>query len=175
MSMIRKSDKKFKWLSILERWTGCYVTGVFLLIATFGVFCDIILRKVFVTSLFGLEEIVSFSMMIITFLTISLNQRDGQHVKMDLIIEKLSPNNKRVLEICTLLMTLAIFAIITYASILYCVDYFQKGAITVLLALPLWPFYIVVPLGSLLLCLRLLVQIMRGIQMIGDGSDEVIL
>ena len=54
-------------LSTIERWVGCYVTGVFLLIATFGVFCDIILRKFFAYSIYGLEEIVSFAMMLITF------------------------------------------------------------------------------------------------------------
>lgn len=173
--MIRKSDDKYNWLSMLEKWTGCYMTGIFLLIATYGVFCDIILRKLFDSSIFGLEEIVSFAMMIITFLTISLNQRDGQHVKMNLVIDKLNPKTGRILEIITLLMSLIMFVIVTYASILYCVDYYQKGAISVLLALPLWPFYIAVPFGSLLLCLRILIQIKSGIKRIGGSSDELIL
>lgn len=168
-------EKYDKWLSVLERFTGCYVTGLFLLIATFGVFIDIIMRKLFASSIYGLEEIVSFAMMVITFLTLSLNQKEGHHVRMTLVLEKLTPKFRRSLETVTLLLSFSIFIIVTYAGILYCADIYRKGGISVLLALPLWPFYLTVPIGSLLLCLRLLFQIKSEIKNIGGNPDELIL
>lgn len=94
---------------------------------------------------------------------------------MTLVLERVSPKIRRILETATLLTSLAIFIIVTYASVMYCVDIYRKGAISVLLALPLWPFYTAVPIGSLLLCFRLLFQLKSEIKDSRGNPDELIL
>lgn len=174
--MENQKNNKTDWhpLSFVEELMGLHITGLFLLISTFGIFIEIILRKMFLSSIFGLEEIVSFSMMILTFLTLSINQKDGQHVKMDLIMERLEPKSHRLLELTALLLSLSTFIIVTYAGVLYCMDLYLKGAITVLLAWPFWPVYLVVPVGSLLLCLRLGLQFKEKFQEPASGPDHLV-
>lgn len=174
--MDTENDRIKRWslLKIIESFTGEYITGFFLLVSTFGIFFEIIARKVLLTSIFGLEEIVSFSMMILTFLTLSINQREEQHIRMELVVEKLTPTNRRLMQRISLVLSVLTFALITYAGVLYCIDLYDKEAITVLLAWPFWPIYIVVPLGSILLCLQLGVEFKNSFKEPVGGPDHLI-
>lgn len=113
-------------------------------------------------------------MMILTFLTLSINQREEQHIRMELVVEKMTPTNRRIMQRISLVLSILTFALITYAGILYCIDLYEKEAISVLLAWPFWPIYIVVPLGSILLCLQLGVEFKNTFKEPLGGPDHLI-
>jgi TRAP-type C4-dicarboxylate transport system permease small subunit len=148
----------------LENFFAYFVTGLFLLAITFGVFTEIILRKVFDTSLYGLEEFVCMAMINITFFPMAGIQRVGEHVSMDLVINALRPRFKYATEIISLVLSLAIFAVATYSGIVYVAKLYNEGSITVLRGWPLWPYYISFPLGCTLLWIRILIQLIHNVK-----------
>jgi len=159
-----KDKKEVRWFERIERFIGFQVTGLFLCIITFGVATEIVLRKVFSTSLFGLEEFVALSIIIITYMALSIVEKREAHVKMDLLIERLPRKGKDNLEIINLCLALIMFFIITYGTILFTYDSYKAGAISVLRGYPVWPFYMAMPIGAGLMCARLIIKIVISVK-----------
>lgn len=157
----------------LERFFGYYIPGLFLLIITSGVFAEILLRKLFRTSLFGLEEFVSLAMIIITFLAMGAIQSDEAHVNMGFVVEKLKPTQRSKVQLVALSISLIVFMVLIYAGTLYARDLYLKGAITPLREWKVWPVYVAFPAGSLLITIRLALQLMGILKQHGREEEDI--
>jgi TRAP-type C4-dicarboxylate transport system permease small subunit len=154
----------------IEGFIGYLLPGLLMVSITFGVFAEIILRKMFDSSLFGLEEYVCLAMINITCLPIGTIQKDWAHVRMDLVVTMLKPKFSAILEILSLAISAAMFAVLIYGGAAYVNKLYNEGAITVLRAWPLWPAYLSVPLGSALLTIRLGIQIASRLKKYREGD-----
>lgn len=169
----QKNDDK-KVLSVIDIWSAEYIGGLCLLFTTIGIFVNIILRKVFSTAINGLEEIIALCMMIITFLTVSINQKEGTHIKMSLVIDKLHPNSKKILEIFVLLLCTGFFVLFGYGSIFYILELYKRGAVSPTLYIPTWPFYLSVIFGTVLVIFRFLFEIINRLKAIDSSLDKIV-
>ena len=169
--MANNNSTKRGVFPFLERFFGYYIPGLFLITITSGVFAEILLRKLFRTSLFGLEEFVSLTMIIITFLARGAIQNDEAHVKMGFVVEKLKPTQRSKVQIVALGISLIVFIVLIYAGTLYTRDLYLKGAITPLREWKVWPVYAAFPVGSLLITFRLGLQLMSILKQDGEGEE----
>ncbi|MEL7300938.1 MAG: TRAP transporter small permease [Pseudomonadota bacterium] len=121
-------------------------------------------REFFESPLLGYVDLIESLMPFIAILGISYVQRDGIHIRMDILIGQLSG---RVLWAIELLMTLLIFGLILallwgswahFDRSFDCARPFCSRDSTIDISLPLWPSKIIVPIAFAVLLLRLALQ-----------------
>jgi len=143
--------------------TALNMIGVYLImILMFFTAGEIIGRFFFNNPIPGYVETSELMMAGIVFLGISYTQRVGAHIRMDVISKKLVGRLYHTTEALCLLLGLVVSGIICHASLNFALDAYRLGDVTEYLYLPTWPSKLCVPLGSFLLCLRLLIQIIRN-------------
>jgi C4-dicarboxylate transporter DctQ subunit len=162
--MTKKGSKNFGFLIFLENFFGYFLPGTCLVIITFGVATEIILRKIFITSLYGLEEFVSMSMITLTFMAMGVIQKNNGHVKMDLVLEKIEEKLRRKIELIGLLFSILMFVFLTYGGVIQVIRLYHQGAITVVREWPIWPYFVALPLGSFLLIIRLSISFFKKLK-----------
>lgn len=130
---------------------------------------DVIGRYLFNAPVIGTHEITEILMALVVLLCLPSSQRLNVHVGVDLLEEYLKQRDKqnslRAVRVFNLLVPLLLFGIITWSSGIVVLqawrnDYFFSG----FLRLPSAPFLLSVPVGSLLLILRLAIQIKQEVQ-----------
>ncbi len=147
----------------------CVVVGIMALL----VVSNVLGRFLFDKPLLGIVELVEMMMVIIGFFAIAYTATSQGHVRVDLVLSRLSRRAQAVLGSIAFLLSAGIFAIITYQGIVNTIYYAQhlKEASTVL-SVPFAPFRFLMALGCLLLCLRLLADTFRFISAAGKEEPK---
>ena len=84
---------------------------------------------------------------------------------MDFIIDKFPPRAHMVVSTIMLTLALALFVLITVQSSIYAYDQWSSGAVSMgVIDFPLWPSRVFVPIGTTLISIRLLYQIIMGLR-----------
>ena len=152
--------------------TALNVIGVvFILILMFFTASEIIARYAFNCPIPGYVEDVELIMAAIVFLGIGYTQKVGAHIRMDMIITKITGRFYHIAEAISLLLGLFGFGIILIFSFKFTVDAYQVGDVTEYLYTPTWPSKLCVPLGSLFLCTRFIIQIIKNIAQAIVGTE----
>ena len=96
---------------------------------------------------------------IIVFFAVAYTQSLKGHVGMTLIIESLPEKTKKILEIITLLLSVATCAILSYFSFKYAYNCWIIGDITMSPPFfPVWPSALAIPIGYMFLAMRMYLQ-----------------
>jgi len=150
-----------QWFYALE--TALNVFGASTIIALmFLVTCDVGGRYLFNHPLPGQMEITEMLMVMAVFSGMAYTQRVHGHVRMDLFCTKVLKG--RVYhgnEFFTTVLSLLIYAVITVYSFTHAVKALQGGSVSIYLGIPMWPAWLFVPIGSFLLCIRLIIQLFQ--------------
>lgn len=96
----------------------------------------------------------------------------GGHVNVDLVVTRLSQKTRKVLEAVTSLMGLTFCVILTWQAWLLTWDAYVfnfRGEIP--LAVPLFPMYIIMPIGGALLCLEFILKIATSVIWLRRGGE----
>jgi C4-dicarboxylate transporter, DctQ subunit len=120
---------------------------------------DVILRKVIGFTWAPLYEIITYSLLWMTFLGTTAIMRMNSHVKMDSLTSQLSPKAEALLNtithgVCALLACVILFYTLRLTISDYQTDFFLAS----ILNPPKWPIEIIIPIGFFML----LVQIIRN-------------
>lgn len=131
---------------------------------------DIIGRYILRMPIAGAFEFSEFLMVGIIFVGFAHTQAAQAHIKIDLLVPRLSRGARAFLNRFNLSLTLVFFALITWrggvaAWRAYEIDDRTAG----LVRLPFWPAKAVVPIGAGLLCLQILVELL-GKTREGEGK-----
>jgi len=157
--------------SYMERWvspveSGLNIAGtlliVFMMLFTMG---EVVGRYLFNRPIKGHVEIVEMVMAGVVFLGIAFTEKMGGHVRMELFVVRVLKGRLRlIVESFTLLLALFLFVIILVYSLEVSVLYSIKmGDTTPLLLWPVWPSKLCIPVGSFVLCLRLVIEIIQHV------------
>ena len=98
--------------------------------------------------------------MIGCFLVLAYTQRENGHVRIDFLVERLPGKSRHYTELAALTLTLIVCLIFLWQSILQ-----SSLAITMrlytsgIMEYPLWPARVLVSVGLLFLCVRLVLQV----------------
>ena len=152
-----KIIKFFAWMDRV----AVAIAMISLFIMMLAVTADTLARSLFNSPITGVFELVqNYLMVAMVFLGLSYTLKVKGHVRIDLLINKLPRKVSILLEAFVLLLALIIFAAIGYLGLQTTLEaYINNYKHTGIIAWPVWLSTVWVPLGSLFLVIRMVIQI----------------
>lgn len=152
-------------LQNIERFLN-HVAGSMILIGMMLlVTSDVIARFLFNRPIHGVTEITEFMMVGLLYFTLAHTQARKAHINVEILTSRLSPRARLVPEVITYFLGLLVFALITWQGVKSAADAWKIQEVTFgLIELPLFPAKVLVPIGSFVLCLRFILDILEGLK-----------
>ncbi len=125
---------------------------------------SVIGRKFFGSPLLGYVDYIEAAMPIIAIMGISYVQRDGTHIRMDMLVGSLKGRILWLFELISILLILALILALTwgawdhFARSFDCARPWCSRDSSIDIGLPTWPSKLVVPVAFAVLILRLILQ-----------------
>ena len=122
-------------------------------------------RNLFNAPLPGYVDWIEQVMPLLAFLGIAYVQRDGGHIRMDILIGQLRGRALWLAELFSVVLVLLLMMALVYGSFTHFQRSFDFAAplwsrdSTIDIGLPIWPTKLLVPVAFSVLCLRLVLQI----------------
>lgn len=156
----RKTDY-LELINVLLAWLAGAIVVLVMLAICYAVF----MRYAFRQPLASIVEISSYAMLYITFLGTAWLLRQDGHVQVDLILGKLNPKARSVMDVITSLFGLAVALILTWQGLAVTVDNFRRQVtVANVLNTPQFLLIGVIPLGGALLTLEFIRRAWRSLK-----------
>lgn len=137
-------------------------------------------RNFFNQPLPGYVDWIEQAMPLIAFMGISYAQRDGGHIRMDMLVGALRGRALYAAEFVTTLGVLILMVLLVWGTWAHFQRSFDFAApmwsrdSTMDIALPLWPAKLLAPVAFAVLCLRLVLQLCAYGRAFADNADTPI-
>lgn len=160
-SSVSRLDQK---LLILERWLAL-ISGVAVFSLMIMAVVSVSGRNAFNMPLPGYVDWIEQVMPLIAFMGISYVQRDGGHIRMDILIGQLKGRPLWIAEFITVFFMLVLMILLLWGSYSHFVRSFNFGAplwsndSSIDIGIPIWPAKLLAPVAFSVLCLRLCLQL----------------
>lgn len=137
---------------------------------------DVILRYVFNSPIAGVYSIVEMSMIGAVFPALAYVQQIRGNVRVDIFIDRVTGNPRRVFELATLLLAIVAFSLMCWQIGILAWEAWVTGDFDMgLIELPYWPPMTVMTIGLGLLCLRFITDIKNSIVDLKQNSPRWVL
>jgi len=133
-------------------------------------------RNFFASPLPGYVDWIEQAMPLIAFMGISYVQREGGHIRMDIVVGKLRGRTLYIVELITTLLILLLMAMLVWGTWSHFGRSFDFNApmwsrdSSMDIALPIWPAKLLAPIAFFVLCLRLSLQVWAYCRAIVTGN-----
>lgn len=145
-----------RWINKIEE--ICCVSS--LLMASFLVFLNVMMRYLFKSGLNWSEELTRYLFIIVTFWGISIGVRRNARISVDILALSLrSESAKKILELIINVIQLIFAVTVMLISLKFSVFIFSTGQISSALKVPIYYLYLIIAIGSLLLSTSTLKEI----------------
>jgi tripartite ATP-independent transporter DctM subunit len=141
-----------------------YIGCAALCIMPIPVFVDVILRLAFSRAVPGGIEIQEYLMLMAVFFGLAAAQFEGGHIQIDLVLGKVSEHTKNLLEASAYGLSMFILFFMSSQLVAQGLKRFQNNEISKALELPVWAFYFIAALGTLLLAFVVSVYFLKALQ-----------
>ena len=141
------------WLNI----AGACVLSILMFLTV----VDVSLRYFFNHPLRGTFELTELMMVAIVVLGLGYTAATGGHISVDIVVSRFKGRSRQTVDFINLVLGIAIFSLIVWQSALYAFSSLQTGEHSDILKVPAFYFKILVPIGSTMLVLELLIQIFK--------------
>jgi len=135
-------------------------------------------RNLFNSPLPGYVDWIEQAMPLIAFMGISFTQRDGGHIRMDMLVGALKGRALYLAEFLTTAAVLLLMMLMVWGSWAHFQRSFDFAApwwsadSSMDISLPLWPAKLLAPVAFSVLCLRLLLQLWAYGRALRSGTDR---
>ncbi len=146
--------------------------GIVIFLLVFLATANVLGRWVFSLPITGYIDWVEQAMAFFAFLGIAYTQREGGHIRMDMLVGHIHGRRLWVVEFITTLFMLGVTLVLIYGSYLHFLRAFQLGDSSLDIDLPTWPAKLVVPVALSVLALRLLLQLWGYARAIKNNDDR---
>jgi TRAP-type C4-dicarboxylate transport system permease small subunit len=159
-SLLSRLDKA---LLPLERFTAL-LSGLAIFSLMFLAMWSVIGRKFFGSPMMGYIDYIEAIMPIIAIMGIAYVQRDGTHIRMDMVVNALSGRALWFFELMSILAILVLITLLTWGAWEHflrsfdCSRPFCSRDSSIDVGIPTWPSKLVVPVAFAVLVMRLLLQ-----------------
>ncbi len=154
MKFFEKIGKTFDRINIIM----VIISAVFLLGLTFIVGADITLRYLFLRPLGWVKEVSEYILVVLGFLVAAWILKDDGHVKMDLVLTKVSPRAQTMMNLITSVISTIVVFVITWFSLRVTLQFYRTKLVTPSVLEPQkWILIVPIIIG----CLLLTVQFVR--------------
>ena len=131
------------------------LSAILILGLTFIVGADITLRYVFLRPLGWVKEVSEYILVALGFLVAAWILKDDSHVKMDLLLNKVSPKVRTLMNIVTSIISTVIVLIVAWFSLRVMADFYRTKLLNPsVMEPPKWVLLIPIFVGSLLLAIQ---------------------
>ena len=165
---LSKADQLFFRLESMLILMGGLVIFLLVFLATINVLG----RWIFTQPISGYIDWVEQSMAFFAFLGIAYTQREGAHIRMDMLVANIHGRALWLIELISTTLMLIVTVILIYGAYLHFLRAFEIGDSSIDINLPTWPAKLVVPVALTILALRLLLQIWGYIRAIRSGGNS---
>lgn len=139
-----------------------------MLIVTF----EVVMRYIAHNPIDWAIETTEYMMVALSFIAIAYVQHGRQHITVQFLIVRQSERTKVIFGIIGFLFSLGLFVLITWASWEFALKALRFGLKSEEAGFPLFPSRILVPIGSAIMCLQLLVDLVRGINWLASRKKN---
>jgi TRAP-type C4-dicarboxylate transport system permease small subunit len=165
-------------LGTADRWLR-RVEDLFDLIAAFFIVflmmfavTQVISRKLFNYPLWGYIDIVEITMVAFAFLGLAYCQRLGGHIRMELLVRRLSGRALWIFELTGIVVALGVILVLLWYGFTHFLRAYQLGDSTIDREIILWPSKLVIPIAFAVLSLRLLIQLLAYFRLVIHPDAE---
>ena len=169
-SLLSRCDQ---WLHRWEARLNLLAGIVVLFIVLFSVI-NIVGRGMFNKPFNAYFDLMGQSVPIIAFLGISYCQREGGHIRMDLLINRLKGRWIWIFEFFNTLLTTFVISILAWGAYLHADRSLQLGDSTEDIGMIIWPFKMVLAIMLAVLVARLILQIWGYLRLIITNDNRPI-
>ncbi len=142
---------------------GAYLAGAVLVGMVGLILWEIVLRSVFHTSTFVMDEFVGYGVASATFMALAYALGQGQIIRVGLLIERASPGLRRWLEILSAMVGMVTAGLLIHFFWLRVARAWTRGSVSNSVAqVPMWIPEAIVMGGLSLLWLQLLAHLIRN-------------
>lgn len=142
---------------------GVYISAFFILVMMVLTTIDTFLRDVFDSPIPGVYELHSMMLVGVLYLGLSFVQSQRSHIRMDVLSSRLNPTNQLVLQLLGDAIFLFIAVLITWRMGLQAWQAWVTGDFYYgVVRFPLWPPKLALTLGTALVSIRLISDIIRN-------------
>lgn len=157
IAAINSIDAVISWLSRILNYVGMVILIVMMLITV----ADVFMRYIWNRPILGVFELTEYMMVPIVFFGWAWCAKKGGNVKVDLVVTRLEPSAQRALNIVTYFFSMVIIFVIAWQNLLESKEVWSVHKASDMLAVPAYPFYMVLTIGCFLLCLVLLLSLVQ--------------
>lgn len=147
---------------LLEKivYAAAFLAGSGVIFMTLIICYEVLMRYVFNRPTIWVTEMSQYLMVIIAFLAMGYTELKNHHTRVDLFVNKMPGSVNRILHYASLIITTLACCILTWKSAERALNYFHYKASSEW-APPLFPVYIWIPIGYLLLALAAFLGVSR--------------
>lgn len=142
-----------------------YISSAALLAMMLLVSSDVIARYLFNSPITGTLEFTEFGMIVIIFFGLAYTQFLKAHIKVDFLTVRLSRRKRAVCDFISFLTGATLFGLIVWNGTRMFLYSFKTKEVTIgTLEMPIYPVKLLIPLGSLILTVRFLMDMQTAIR-----------
>jgi len=160
----------YRIMAVLNAIGTAWVAGITVLIS-----CDILGRVLFNSPIIGVPEIVKISVVGIVWLQMAHTLKIGGHLRSDVILGRLSPKNRSIVDVIAYSLGGIVFGLIVYSGWHTMIMAWQLGEFEgeEPARIPTYPLRTIVLLGAALTALQFLLMVGKAIgEMLDRGRRE---
>ena len=150
------------------------VPGLLVALIAIGTCADVLLRNLGFSGLYGMLEVIEFSLLVLTMAGVGYIMRINRHVTVDILGEYLPPRVGRVVPLIATILAIVISVIFLAIGVFTTIDSFKSGAtIQKEFIIPEWWPVATIPIGFFFLTVELIrrfVIILRTDVIAGTGG-----
>ena len=165
-----KDHKEHKILNFFNKFEEVTIIGMFAVMVAV-IFIQVIMRYVFHNSLPWSEELGKFLFVWITWLGISLGQREGEHIKITMLTDRLPFRAAQIANIVSEIIVIAICAVTLYYGVSLVFSQMTTHYAGIKISVS-WG-YLAVVVGCGLMILRCVVGLLKSGQLLSKGKSAV--
>jgi C4-dicarboxylate transporter, DctQ subunit len=152
-----------KRLGVIEDW----LAGAALAICFGTVSLELFSRVVIGYSFRWSEELSRYLLIWLTYLGAAGAARDGLHIRITFVLDRLKQRSRRTIELITLALCTSFCVGMTWFGFHLVMDSYNLGLMSAdsTLAVPIWVFQTIVPIGFIVMAVRLMTRawfLLRG-------------
>ena len=133
---------------------------------------EVAARTLFNSPTLWVLEMSEYALIWAVFLGLAYTESISGHIRMELVVDRLRPRSRLLMESIFLVPALGFLAILAWYSGEQAATYFDRVSATIL-RLWLFPSHMVIPIGSLFLFLRLVIRLIDNIGSLRrDAAEE---
>jgi TRAP-type C4-dicarboxylate transport system permease small subunit len=138
--------------------------GGFLLVGMMAVTCVDVVGRFFGHPIFGSGEIVTIMATLAISMGLAFTHQTGGHVGVEILIRLFPARTQTVIEICTNILSLALFVLVTWRMTVYAQTLQKTGEISMNLKIPVYLVVYAMSLCMIVLCLVILKEVVQNIK-----------